>query len=633
MEWKSLYEKRLTTAEKAVAAIKSGRRVFVGSGGAEPQALVAALTERADRIADTQIVHILTLGIAPYAEARFQNAFRHNAFFIGPNVRGAVNEARADYTPIFLSEVPALFRRGQVPLDYALIQVSSPDEHGYCSLGVSVDVVRAAVDSARYVVAEVNTQTPRTLGDSFVHVSQINAFVESDLPLLELPPASQDEVTDRIGRYIADLIDDGATLQMGIGSIPDAVLTNLTDKRDLGIHTEMFSDGLIPLLKNGAINNKRKTLNPGKVVATFCMGSRALYDYVDNNPIFEFRATEYVNDPFNIAQNDNMISINAAIEVDLTGQVCADSIGEYFYSGIGGQVDFVRGSSRSKGGKPIIALPSTATLRDGTLVSRIVPDLKPGAGVVTSRGDVHYIVTEWGVAYLHGKSIRERALALITIAHPSFRSELLQQAKDRHLVMSDQTDRALIPRYPEEFEEWVELSDGAKIFVRPVRPTDDELLREFHYQLSEETVFRRYRRPLRSLPHSERLKLVNVDYERDMALIAIDRSGAHEELLGVGRYYLDESTRIAEMAFTVRDDWQERGIGSILMDRLLAVGSAKELAGFDAYTQHDNHRMIRILLNRGFAATAEAAGDTTHWRLIFGKPAPEEAEAVTEPVS
>ena len=432
--WQPLYRERLTSAACAVAPIGSGQRVFVGSNCAEPQTLVDALTAHAHGLTATEIVHIMTLGHAPYSEARFEKQFRHNAFFIGANVREAVNAGRADYTPIFLSEIPALFRSGQLPLDTALIMVSPPDVHGYCSLGISVDVVKAAVENAAIVIAEVNSRMPRTLGDSFVHVSQINTFVESDCPLLELLPPAQTQVTLCIGQHIASLIEDGSTLQMGIGAIPNAVLAFLGDKRDLGIHTEMFSDGLLPLVTAGVVTGRRKTLYPGKIISSFCMGSRTLYDFVDNNPSIEFHPTDIVNDPFVISQNDRMVAINAAIEVDLTGQVCADSIGEQFYSGIGGQVDFLRGAARSRGGKPIIALPSTAHMHDGTTVSRIVSNLKSGAGVVTSRGDVHYVVTEWGTAFLHGKSIRERTLSLISIAHPDFRDALQEAAQERHLI-------------------------------------------------------------------------------------------------------------------------------------------------------------------------------------------------------
>lgn len=618
MDSQELYRQKLVSPARAVAPIRSGKRVFVGGGAAEPQTLVEALVARASRLADTEIVNVLTLGVALYTEEHFANHFRCNSFFIGPSTRAAVNECRADYTPVFLSELPELFRRGQIPLDWALVQVSPPDLHGYCSLGVSVDVVKAAVESAPHVVAEVNRQMPRTLGDSFVHVSRFDALVESDRPLPELQQPKLDEVMERIGRHVADLIEDGATIQTGIGGIPDAVLGCLKDKHDLGMHTEMFSDGVMALVEAGVLTGRKKTLHPGKILATFCIGSADLYRFVDNNPGIEFRPTEYVNDPYVIAQNDRMVAINSAIEVDLTGQVCADSFGEYFYSGIGGQMDFLRGAARSRGGKPIIAMPSTATLADGTVISRIVPNLKPGAGVVTSRGDVWYVVTEYGTAYLHGKTIRERAMALISIAHPDFRKELLHAARERRLVTVETTELALTPRYPEELEETRRLSDGTEVFVRPIKVTDEGLIREFHYQLSEETVYRRYRRPLKALPHRERIRLVNVDYDREMALVVVVRHDGREELLGVGRYYVDEETRIAEMAFTVRDDWQDRGIGSLLMSKLLDVARSRDLVGVEAHTQADNHRMIAILMRSGFLAVGEDHEDnTTHWRLML----------------
>src|SRR6266700_365935 len=397
------------TADQALGHLRSGMRVFIGSGCAAPQRLVGALVKRGQELFDVEIIHILTLAGAPYARRELLANFRHNAFFIGPNVRDAVNQGVADYTPIFLSEIPALFRQKHIHLDVALVQVSPPDPHGFCSFGVSVDVVKAAVESADFVVAEVNPSMPRTLGYSFVHVSGLHALVESDLPLLEHSPGPISAEARKIGEFIASLVEDGATLQTGIGEIPGAVLAALTDKKDLGIHTEMFTEAVIPLIEKGVLNCRRKTLLPGKIVASFCFGQRELYDYIHNNPQFEFRPTEFTNDPFQIARNHRMVAISSAIEVDLTGQVCADSIGGKFYSGFGGQVDFIRGAARRDGGEPIIALPSTT--KDGS-ISRIVPWLKTGAGVVTSRADVHYVVTEYGVAPLHGKTVRERAIAL-----------------------------------------------------------------------------------------------------------------------------------------------------------------------------------------------------------------------------
>jgi acyl-CoA hydrolase len=396
-------------------------RVYIQPGCAEPETLVEALLKRAPFVHDVEVVHLLTLGCADYVAPEMKGHFRHNAFFIGGNVRAAVNDGRADYTPIYLSEVENLFESGAMPLDVALIQVSPPDAHGFCSFGVGVDTTLTAARCARHVVAQVNDRMPRTFGDSFIHVSQVHAFVESSRPLCELPAPEISGLHLAIAKNVASLIEDGAVIQTGIGGIPDAVLQLLMDRKDLGIHTELMSDGVIPLVEAGVINGVRKNFKPRKIILGFALGTRKLFEFVDNNPIFEFHPNAYTNDPALIARNDNMIAINSALQVDLTGQVCSDSLGTYFYSGIGGQVDFLRGASHSRGGKPIIALPSTA--RNGEL-SRIVPTLTPGAGVVTSRGLVHYVTTEYGVAYLHGKTIRERAKALIEISHPKFRDEL-----------------------------------------------------------------------------------------------------------------------------------------------------------------------------------------------------------------
>ncbi|MBI4345638.1 MAG: acetyl-CoA hydrolase/transferase family protein, partial [Elusimicrobia bacterium] len=406
---------RCVSADEAVRVVRSGQHVVIGGGCAEPELLVEALGRRAPELFDVEVLHLMTVGKAPYSAPELEGHIRHNAFFIGANVRHAVGLGRADYTPCFLSEIPSFIRGGRIPVDVALIQTTPPDPHGFVSLGIAVDINRAVVDSAKVVIAQLNPRMPRTLGDSFLHVSEIDRLVWGDAPLLELPAEAPSDVASRVGRHVARLVEDGATLQTGIGMIPDAVLAALTGKRDLGVHTEMFSDGLLPLIERGIVNNRRKSLHPGKVVTSFCLGTRRLYEYLDDNPAFEFRGTEYVNDPWVIARNDRMVSINSALQIDLTGQVCADSIGSRFYSGVGGQVDFIRGATRSKGGKAIIALPSTA--KDGA-VSRIVSVLNAGAGVVTSRADVDFVVTEYGIAELKGRTIRERAMALIQIAHP-----------------------------------------------------------------------------------------------------------------------------------------------------------------------------------------------------------------------
>jgi 4-hydroxybutyrate CoA-transferase len=421
-----LYRRKLTTAQEAVSLIQSDSHVYLGGGAGVPQVLERAMVARADELHNVQVISVLTFAGAEYLAPEYASSFRHRGLFLGENAREAVGAGRADFTPIFLSEIPRLFRDGTLPLDMALIQVSPPDEHGFCSFGCEVGCTKPAAQSARTVIAEVNARMPRVLGDSFIHVSKLDKIVETDYPPPEASQGGFTETHERIGALIAEMIPDGATLQLGIGSIPDAVLFHLKDKRDLGIHSELFSDGVIDLVERGVITNEKKTLHPGKIIAGFLFGSQPLYEFVHDNALIELHPTDYVNDPFIIAQNDCMIAINSALEVDLTGQVCADSIGPRFYSGIGGQVDFVRGAARARGGKPIIALPATAK---GDELSRIVPQLKPGAGVVTSRGDVHYVVTEFGVASLHGKNIRERACELIKIAHPKFREGLERYAR------------------------------------------------------------------------------------------------------------------------------------------------------------------------------------------------------------
>lgn len=420
----------VVSAEEAVSIIKSEDRVFVGSGAAEPNVLVNAMTARADELRDVNVLHILTLGDAPYVAAEYAESFRHTAFFIGPNVREAVAEGRADFMPIFLGEIPALFKE-RLPLDVALVHLSPPDKHGYCTVGVAADVVVSAVRHARRVVAEINPKMPRAWGNTIIHVDDIHAAVEVDYDLPELKSPAIDDVSAQIGRHVAGLIDDSDCLQLGIGTIPNAVLKELKDHTHLGVHTEMLSDGIVELVECGAIDCTRKNYHPDKVICSFVMGSRRLYDFVDDNPFVESYGNEFVNDPFNIARNDRMVAVNSAIQVDLTGQVNSDSVGTRPYSGIGGQVDFIRGAARSRGGRPIIALPSTA--RGGT-VSRIQPTLMEGAGVVTSRGDVHYVVTEYGVANLYAKGVHERARALINISHPDFREELERRAHELKLL-------------------------------------------------------------------------------------------------------------------------------------------------------------------------------------------------------
>lgn len=431
MSWVDEHKKKLVTSEEAVSAIKSNDRVYISGNAATPFVLMDALASRKDELEEVELVHVLLIGEDPLSRPEMEGHFRHNSLFVGPADRKAINEGRADYVPIFLHQIPNLFYSGQMPIDVALLHLSPPDEHGFMSYGVEILASKAAAETAKIVIAQVNEKMPRILGDSFIHVSRVDKIVEvsKDLPQLAKKPFS--EVERRIGHFIADLIEDGSTLQLGIGGIPDAVLSALKGRKDLGVHTEMVSDGVIEAIEEGIITGARKTFHPYKVILTFMLGSKRLYEFANNNPIFEAHPTDYTNHPFHISRNDNMVAINSAIEVDITGQVCSDSIGTYIYSGFGGQVDFIRGAAHSKGGKPIIALPSTA---EKGKTSRIVPFLKKGAGIVTTRADVMYVVTEYGVAYLHGKNLQERTKALINIAHPSFREELVKEAKERNLI-------------------------------------------------------------------------------------------------------------------------------------------------------------------------------------------------------
>lgn len=431
MPWVDDYKKKLVTAEEAVVEINSHNRVYISGNAATPYVLMKALASRKDELEGVELVHVLLLGEDPLARPGMEGHFRHNSLFVGPADRKAINEGRADYIPIFLHQIPNLFYSGQMLLDVAVLHLSPPDEHGFMSYGVEVLASKAAAETAKIIIAQVNEKMPRVLGDSFIHVSRVHKIIEvsEDLPQLEKKPFS--EVERKIGHFIAELIEDGSTLQLGIGGIPDAVLSALKGRQDLGIHTEMVSDGVMEAIEDGIITGAKKTFHPYKVILTFILGSNKLYKFANNNPTFEAHPVDYVNHPFNVSQNETMVAINSAVEVDITGQVCSDSIGTYIYSGFGGQVDFIRGAAHSKKGLPIIALPSTAKKGE---ISRIVPFLKRGAGVVTTRGDVMYVVTEYGVAYLHGKNLKERTEALINIAHPNFKDDLIKEAKDRHLI-------------------------------------------------------------------------------------------------------------------------------------------------------------------------------------------------------
>ncbi len=614
-DWRKRCESKLIALDRAIAMVRRGEHIYLSDGSATPHGLIEGLVAPSAPLVDNQIIHLLTLGDAPYVQPEFSSRFRHNALFIGPNVREAVGDGRADYTPVFLSEIPGLIRSGRIPIDVAMISLTPPDADGWCSLGTHVDCALAAVGMARLVIAQINPSLPRTLGPGRVHMDQVHSMVELDRPIPELKPPKKRPETEAIARHIAELVPDGATLQMGIGGIPDGVLNYLRDRKDLGIHTEMFSDGVVELVERGVITGARKTLNPGKIISSFVMGTRRVYDFINNNPMVELHPVDYSNDPFVIAQNDNMVAINTCLEIDLTGQVCSDSIGASFYSGIGGQVDFIRGAARSRGGKPIIALPSTAC--DGT-VSRIIPRLSDGAGVVTTRGDVHYVVTEFGVADLHGRTVRERAMALISIAHPKFRPWLLAEAKRLKFIYSDQLEPPIYaPIYPKALETRAAMHDGRGYLVRPIKPTDEGLLREMFYRLSQETVYQRFFATRKYMPHENLQRFCTIDYDRDMTIAAVIPDGSGEQIIGWAMYTLDPQTGFAETAFVVDDAYQGQGIGTVLMRRLTEVAEARGLRGFTALVFTNNIRMLRVFEKCGYPVDSTPEGDTVRLRISF----------------
>ncbi|MFW9888988.1 MAG: GNAT family N-acetyltransferase [Candidatus Thorarchaeota archaeon] len=622
-EWTDKYKDKMLSADQAIKRIKRGTRIFLGTGCGVPFHLMQELAKNAHKMADNEIIHMITLGDTLSADPHFQEHFRHNTFFVSDNIRSAVYEGRADYTPTHLSDIPRFFSSKRIPLDVALIQVSPPDEHGYCSLGISVDITRSAAENADLVIAQVNENVPVTHGDSFFHIRDIDHLVCHNEPLREYQPEETDEKSDLIGSYVARLIENESTIELGIGRLQRSVVKHLleSDVKDLGIHTERFGDSIIDLIESGIVTNKKKSINRGKITTSFAMGTQKLYDYVDNNPMFEFRETSYVNNPSIIAQNHKMVAINSALEVDLTGQVCSDSIGHRFYSGIGGQVDFIRGASMSPGGKAIICMTSTAL--DGA-VSRIVPRLSEGAGVVTTRGDVEVVITEYGQATLRGRTIRERVLSLIAIAHPKFRNDLLEAAKEMRYVFSDQIPFQVKGTYfPLEYEahETFEGPEG-KIDVRfrLTRPDDTDRIKELFYDLSEESIFFRFLTHLESLQRQTLQDFYNVDQSRDISIVATiccDEEGSTEKIIGAGRYLLDWHKNEAEFAILIQDDYQKRGIGTFLLSHLMRIAKSKGVKAFIAYVHPKNQPMIRFLQKFGLSMTLESYPNIQENEYVF----------------
>jgi len=596
---KDTYPEKFISEKKIFGHIHPGDRIFVGTGCGEPQYLVQAFIRYIESHPKAcSDVEVWTLGVAPYTDERFRHNFRYNSFFVGTNMRDAVNMGMADYTPVFLSEVPDLFRRRAVPMDVALIQTSPSDHQGHLNLGVSVDIVKAAVESASLVIAQVNSHMPRVRGDGLIYIADVNYIIPYDEPILEFHPEADNDIAKRIGRHVSRLIQDGDTIQVGYGSLPNAILSNLESKRHLGVHTELMSDGVAELMKKGVIDNSRKSINRGKTVASFCMGKKETYEYINDNPAIEFRTIDYTNHPLVIAQHHNMVAINSALQMDLTGQATAESLGKLFYSGIGGQADFMRGARMSTNGKTILTLPSTA---QNETISRIVPFLSEGAGVTLNRGDVHYVVTEYGIAFLHGKNIRGRAMELISIAHPKFRPWLMEEAKKSHFIYKDQ---AFIPgkegEYPEDLETHRTIKTGLDILLRPVKISDEPLLKDFFYSLSDNSRYRRFLSIRSEMPHDFLQKFVVIDYTKQMAVLAMIQQDEKEEVIGVGRYALLEDTHFADVAFAVRDDYQNKGIGTELFSFLTYLAKKKGLLGFTALVLLENAPMLHLIRNMGF---------------------------------
>ncbi|OPY05798.1 MAG: Succinyl-CoA:coenzyme A transferase [Syntrophus sp. PtaB.Bin001] len=618
-KWKTSYPEKFADEAVIFSHIRRGDRIFVSSGCGEPQYLVSSLVKYVEShpkaFFDTEIIHIYSFGIAPYTDPKFKTNFRHNSFFVGDNTRTSVNDGSSDYTPISMSSVPALLHSGFVKIDVALIQTSPPDEHGFLSLGVSIDMVKAAIEKASVIIAQVNSNMPRTHGDGFIHIKDVQYILPHDEPLLELQGTVSSETAQKIGQYVSRLVQDGDTIQVGFGILPNEIMANLGNKKHLGVHTELLSDGLINLMKLGVIDNSQKMLNRGKTIATFCMGKKEAYEYIHDNPAISFRTIDYTNDPLVIAQEDNIVAINSALEIDLTGQATSESIGSVFYSGIGGHQDFMRGAIMARNGKTILTLQSTAL--DGS-VSRIVPVLSEAAGVTLNRGDVRYVVTEFGIAYLHGKTIRERAMDLIAIAHPKFRPWLLEEAKKRGLIYRDQ---AFLPGGKGEYREYLEAyrttAGGLHVLYRPFKISDEPLYKDFVYALSDVSIYRRFFSGRLDMPHERIQDMVIVDYSKEMAICAVIAQDKKEIIVGVGRYYIDESSHSAEIAFAVRDDYQRKGIGSGLLAYLTYLAKRQGLLGFTAEVLSGNEPMLHTFAKGGFDISRKLESGIYKLELAF----------------
>ncbi len=601
-KWIKTYPDKFAPEDKIFSEIRRGNKIFISTGCGEPQYLVSALVKYVEShpkaFADAEIFQVWTLGVAVYTEEKFNYNFRSNSFFISDKSRESINAGLADYTPIFLSRVPDLLRRKYINFDVALIQTSLPDRNGNVSLGISVDMCKAAIENSGLIIAQLNTNMPRVHGDTFINIKDIDHIIVHDEPLLEYNPSVPGDIARQAGKYVSKIVNDGDTIQIGYGSLPNAILENMKDKKNLGIHTELLTDSVVELIKLGVINNSKKTIDRGRTVASFCMATEKTYQYIDDNPEMDFRTIDYTNDPLVISRIHNMTAINSALQVDLTGQASVESVGGRFYSGIGGSADFMRGALLAPGGKTILAIESTA--RNGE-ISRIVPSLESGTGVTMNRGDIIYVVTEYGIAYLHGKNIRERAMDLIAIAHPKFREWLIQEAKKLNIIYKDQ---AFIPgkgaEYPEYLEQYRSIKGGLTLLLRPVKINDESLVKDFFYSLSDQSLQRRFMSQRKDMPHKMRQDFVVIDYTKELIILAIIMIEQKELVVGMGQIVKDEKTFTAEVAFAVRDDYQNFGIGSELLSYLTILAKKEGLHGFTADVLMENKSMLHVFEKMGF---------------------------------
>ncbi|MDS4022965.1 MAG: GNAT family N-acetyltransferase [Candidatus Competibacter sp.] len=606
-------KRKLKTPAEAVAMVKSGDQIYLGTGCATPRVLARALELHKGDLANVTLFHFLTDGALPHDRETARTRFQHRCFFVGMDVRAAVKQRQADYIPISIAQVPKLIDSGRLAADVAFVQVSPPDQHGYVSLGVSVDITRAVALAAKTVIAEINPHMPRTLGDSFLHLDQIHGLVPVDEPIIEYTHPPADAVAQQIARYAARIIDNNSTLQIGLGRIPNEMIKHLTDRQNLGIHSDVITDPIVDLIEKGVITGKAKGLHPGQIVTSYCLGTRRLYDLIDRNPLFAFHPIDYVCNPTVLAGNHQLVSVTQAFAVDLTGQVCADQFQGEFYSGVSTQPDFLRGAANSPGGKPIICLASTT---DDGQESRIRPLLRMGEGVTVARSDVHYVITEYGCAYLFGKSIRERALALIEIAHPEFRPWLLEEAKRLGYLRPDQTLRSRVA-YPVREERETQLKNGVNILIRPSKASDINGLQDFFHRLSTDDIYTRFFQDLKFLPTSVAEHLCNVDYETEMACVAVTGQRENEMIIGSACYFVNPTSNLAEAAYMIHPGWQGLGLGGILQQWLIEYARVRGLRGFTLEILTTNSKMIRLAKSAATKVSIERSGDTYEVVMIF----------------